>query len=355
MATYDVNKLTKLGALKQLAERVKSDYATKQGLQDLADRVGDLESAGGEANVIEGVKINGTLLSLTDKLANILVAEGKTNGTIAVNNVDVAVHGLAALAYKSEVAEADLATALKKLIASKAAQSSIDTLTGTGDGSISKMIDDAFNDFSTKVSDDGVVNSYKELIDYVAAHGSEAATMTGKISSNTTAIANLAKLVGSLPEDAVSTDVVGYIAEAINALGIGDYAKTADVTSAINTAMAGKVDKEAGKGLSSNDYTNEEKTRLAGLKNYTHPSHTAKSSGLYKVTVDALGHVSAAAAVEKSDITALGIPGKDTTYSPATAQANGLMSAEDKSKLDDMSIATTEEVTTMLNEVFAVV
>ena len=27
------------------------------------------------------------------------------------------------------------------------------------------MIDDAFNDFSTKVSDDGVVNSYKELID----------------------------------------------------------------------------------------------------------------------------------------------------------------------------------------------
>ena len=45
---------------------------------------------------------------------------------------------------------------------------------------------------------------------------------------------------------------------------------------------------------------------------YTHPSYTAKSSGLYKVTVDSTGHVSATSAVTKSDITALGIPGQDT-------------------------------------------
>lgn len=53
---------------------------------------------------------------------------------------------------------------------------------------------------------------------------------------------------------------------------------------------------------------------------YTHPSHTAKSSGLYKITVDSSGHVSAATAVAKSDITALGIPGSDTntTYSAGT-------------------------------------
>ena len=41
---------------------------------------------------------------------------------------------------------------------------------------------------------------------------------------------------------------------------------------------------------------------------YTHPSYTARASGLYKVTVDSTGHVSAATAVTKSDITALGIP-----------------------------------------------
>ena len=52
---------------------------------------------------------------------------------------------------------------------------------------------------------------------------------------------------------------------------------------------------------------------------YTHPSHTAKTSGLYKITVDALGHVSAATAVVKADITELGIPAQDTTYTAMTA------------------------------------
>ena len=67
---------------------------------------------------------------------------------------------------------------------------------------------------------------------------------------------------------------------------------------------------------------------------YTHPTYTAKSNGLYKVTVDATGHVSGATAVAKSDITALGIPSSDTTYSAATTSDDGLMSASDKSKLN---------------------
>ena len=46
---------------------------------------------------------------------------------------------------------------------------------------------------------------------------------------------------------------------------------------------------------------------------YTHPNYTAKSSGLYKITVDDTGHVSDTTAVTKSDITALGIPAQDTT------------------------------------------
>jgi hypothetical protein len=45
---------------------------------------------------------------------------------------------------------------------------------------------------------------------------------------------------------------------------------------------------------------------------YIHPEYTSRTSGLYKVTVDGTGHVSAAAAVAKSDITALGIPAQDT-------------------------------------------
>ena len=45
---------------------------------------------------------------------------------------------------------------------------------------------------------------------------------------------------------------------------------------------------------------------------YTHPTYTSKTSGLYKITVDGTGHVSAATAVAKADITGLGIPGSDT-------------------------------------------
>lgn len=69
---------------------------------------------------------------------------------------------------------------------------------------------------------------------------------------------------------------------------------------------------------------------------YEHPTYTAKSSGLYKVTVDGTGHVSAATAVAKSDITKLGIPAQDTTYSVATTSANGLMSSTDKTNLDNL-------------------
>lgn len=228
---YDTTKLVKLAGLKALAQKTQTEYTALSG------RVNSLEAVGAQANVIEGVKVNGALLTLTNKIADILIAESTANGKIKVNNVDVAVHGLAALAYKSQVAESDLAAALKAVIDSKAKQSDLDTLKGTGAGSISKMIDDAFNDFSTKVTDDGVVNSYKELIDWAAEHGAEAAQMASGISANTTAINNLKTFVGSLPEGATATTVVGYIAEAIAALSIGDYAKTTEVTAAINTAL----------------------------------------------------------------------------------------------------------------------
>lgn len=72
---------------------------------------------------------------------------------------------------------------------------------------------------------------------------------------------------------------------------------------------------------------------------------SAFTSGLYKITTNAQGHVTAATTVAKSDITDLGIPAQDTTYSAATTSAAGLMSAADKSKLD--GIATGANKTTV--------
>lgn len=80
-----------------------------------------------------------------------------------------------------------------------------------------------------------------------------------------------------------------------------------------------KVDKVVGKGLSTNDFTTELKTKLEGIEtnanNYSHPTHTAASSGFYKVTVDSLGHVTSVTAVTKEDITNLGVPGSTVTIS----------------------------------------
>lgn len=61
-------------------------------------------------------------------------------------------------------------------------------------------------------------------------------------------------------------------------------------------------------------------TKGATYNNYTHPAGNAasKSSGLYKFSTDATSHINAVTAVTKSDITALGIPSSDTTYSAAT-------------------------------------
>ena len=47
--------------------------------------------------------------------------------------------------------------------------------------------------------------------------------------------------------------------------------------------VRGKVDKVEGKGLSANDFTTEEKTKLAGLENYTLPAATAETLGGVKV------------------------------------------------------------------------
>ena len=49
---------------------------------------------------------------------------------------------------------------------------------------------------------------------------------------------------------------------------------------------------------------------------------SAFASGLYKITTNAHGHVTAATAVQKSDITALGIPAQDTVYTHPTSSGN---------------------------------
>lgn len=49
------------------------------------------------------------------------------------------------------------------------------------EGSIAKAVKDGINTFATEVSDDGVVNKFKELVDYAATHDSEYTTLAGEV------------------------------------------------------------------------------------------------------------------------------------------------------------------------------
>lgn len=218
-------------------------------------------SSGAQVNVLEGVKVNNVALNIASKIVEILIGTGTTNGTISVQGTDVVVKGLAALAYKANVSKDDLNAALTAVIDAKAEKSvvtvlsgKIDTLNGTGNGSISKAITDAFNDFATKVTDDGVVNSYKELIDWVAAHGGEAAQLSA-------AISKMESLLNGIGGEDQPGNVNEAIAAAINALNIGNYYTKTQ----INTELAKKVDKVEGYGLSQNDFTDSLKNKLNGI------------------------------------------------------------------------------------------
>ena len=269
---YNKEKLTKLEALQELSKRIEQDYATKESVNSLSERVDDLVTAGGEPNVIETVKVNGVAQEVTEKAVDIKVP---TKVSDLTND--------SAFQTNTEVAQA-IQTAISK----------------TGHAVFKK--------------------------------------------------------VDAVPEAAAAEDNVLYLVMNSKTKHYDIYAKVENEVVLLDDTtvdLTNYVEKEDGKGLSTNDYTTEDKEKLAGLNNYTHPSYTQQSSGFYKFTVDATGHVSAVEAVTKEDITGLGIPAQDTTYSPATSEADGLMSKNDKTKLDGIEVASLEEVQEMLNEVFA--
>lgn len=197
------------GTVKKYIDDKTSGIVTDASMENLTKRVDAAETS---INTLSG-KV-GTVPA--DKTVVQMIEEAKTAAT-----------------YDDSAVKADI----------KKNADAIGVLNGSGVGSVDKKITDAFNDFATKVSDDGVVNSYKELIDWAATHGSEAAQMAGEI----TTLKNILKGIGGTGESAT---VVAYVTNAIAALKIGDYAKAADLTALAQrvTAAEGKITTLTGTG-----------------------------------------------------------------------------------------------------------
>ena len=209
-------------------------YDTKGAAQTAEDNA--KAYADGKDTAIAAAKKAGTdaqdaVNALSGKVGT--VAEGKTV-------VEMISDAQAAATYNDTEVKASI----------KANADAITKLNGTSavEGSVDKKVADAINEFATKVSDDQPVNTFKELIDYAADHKDEYSTLSGEVQANKTAIATL---------NGKDTDA-------------GSVAKTVkDAVDAAQATLQGnidkKVDKVEGKGLSTNDYTTEEKTKLEGI------------------------------------------------------------------------------------------
>lgn len=169
--------------------------------------------------------------ALSDKVGT--VTEGKTI-------VEMISDAQAAATYDDAAVKADI----------KANADAITKLNGTSavEGSVDKKVADAINEFATKVSDDQTVNTFKELIDYAASHQGEYSTLSGEVQANKTAIATLNG----------KDNEAGSVAKTVK-----DAVEAAQATLQANIDK--KVDAVTGKGLSTNDYTTDEKTKLEGV------------------------------------------------------------------------------------------
>ena len=325
---YNEKHLVKLADLKALGTK------QKEVADALAARVDTLENVGSQANVLEGVKVNGTALAIANKMVDILIATGSKNGSISVNGADVAIKGLAALAFKAKVSQSDLDDALAAVLEGKADKAT--TLDGYG-------ITNAYtkDEINAKIS-----AVYKPAGSVAFA---ELPALSESILGNVYNVTDAFTTTANFVEDAGNKHPKGTNVVVVK---VGDAYKYDVLAGFVD--LSGYVEKEAGKGLSDENFTAALKDKLdgiaAGANKYVHPTHTAAASGLYKTTVDEEGHVTDTTPVTKDDITKLGIPAQDTTYDEATTAKAGLMSAADKTKLDGMG-ATINKAASFFREV----
>lgn len=265
--SYDINKLTKLGHLKELANKIKSDYATKAELQAIQiSEYSVAKQATAEAGFLSTYYLTKDGAQVGEKI--------NIPKDFLVNSADIKTVETADTPYEGA------------------------------------QVGDLYIDFviNSKSADDTASHVYlpvNELVDaYTGGNGIEVS----------------AQNLISAKIDTANANGLG-----VTAAGFKLDVATASTAGAMSAADKAKLD-----GIAE------------GANNYTHPAHTAHESGLYKVTVDAQGHVSGAEAATKEDITGLGIPAQDTTYQKATAEADGLMSKEHFAKVEGVAAGATK-------------
>lgn len=221
---YDESKLARLKHLKELAQKVNDDCATKTELSALEDRVDQLVTAGGEPNVITAIKVNGTAQPITDKAVDIPVP-GYTVEKAADSGEFAAIYQL----KKDGVATGAAINIPKDMVVQSG--SVVTDPEGQPAGTYIKLV-------LANATNDTLYINVGGLIEYVTSGSAEGDMVVITIDETTH------KVTATITDGTVTK---------------------AKLAAALVTEIEGKVDKVDGKGLSSNDYTTAEKDKLAGI------------------------------------------------------------------------------------------
>ena len=274
--------------------RYKSD-GTENGnvesaLANLETRVDNIASVGGEPNVITAITAGGTAVTISNKTAAIPAATISAYGVVKVDNAvnDTSTNPVQNKAVKAAITNA-IANAAYIPTSQKGANSGVAELDANGKVPSSQL--------PSYVDD--VIEGYKSGADFFedSAH-----TASKKITGET----------GKIYVD-LSTNVTyrwsgtAYV-EISASLALGETGATAYRGDrgkiAYDHSQSAHARTDATAVASS---TTNGKIKINGAETtvYSHPTYTSKTSGLYKITVDATGHVSATAAVAKVDLTGI--------------------------------------------------
>ena len=274
--------------------RYKSD-GTENGnvesaLANLETRVDNIASVGGEPNVITAITAGGTAVTISNKTAAIPAATISAYGVVQVDNAvnDTSTNPVQNKAVKAAITNA-IANAAYIPTSQKGANSGVAELDANGKVPSSQL--------PSYVDD--VIEGYKSGADFFedSAH-----TASKKITGET----------GKIYVD-LSTNVTyrwsgtAYV-EISASLALGETGATAYRGDrgkiAYDHSQSAHARTDATAVASS---TTNGKIKINGAETtvYSHPTYTSKTSGLYKITVDATGHVSATAAVAKADLTGI--------------------------------------------------
>lgn len=333
MISNEAGTLVKLASTTASGD-LASDVSTLQGkVASLIEKVGAAKEGETAATGLYA------LIEAAQKQADKGVADAKTADDKAV----AAQKDVDAL---ETVVGADDTTGLCKRI--KTNEDAIGVLKGTGEGSVAKAVNDAIDAFATKATDNGTIDTFKELVDWVATHPEVVNGLTGDINKLKAILKGFGTAEGESPE------VKAYIDSAIKALKIGDYAKAADLTTLAtrvetleNLPAAGITAEDIAKWNAKQDAGNfvdqsvydtkitaldqadsDNATAIAAVKKTADAAVIANkditAGTATKVTYDAKGLVTKGENLAVSDIPTLGISKIDGLQDALDAKQNNL-------------------------------